>query len=48
MESVGVVHPLLGPVGLDLNDVDVLDRIKKIMFLVRILDVGVNQQRVGL
>lgn len=48
VEGALVVHPLHGPLRLLADDVDVGDGGEEVVLLVGVLDVGVDEQRVGL
>ena len=48
MERFVPVHPFHRPACLLLDDIDIRNGIEEIIFLIWILDVGVDQKRVGL
>ena len=48
MEAAVAVHPLHCPLRLLSNDVEILHCVEELLLLVLVLDVGIDQQRVGL
>ena len=48
MEATVAIHPLHCPLRLLSNDINFVHCVEEVMLLVLVLDVGINQQRVGL